>query len=355
VIRPLIRIPRSDIEAYLREHGIEARTDHTNVAPDFTRNRIRESVLPVLEREVNPAVVEVLARDAEIFSEIDHRLTTEAREALETLAEIAPSEVHLDVSGVHQLDRVLLRAILREAILRVKGDLRNISHQHIDALLHLCLDGQSGKSIDLPGGTTAERVFDHLHLKRAPRPGMPDDEAANVEVEIDPASPEEVRWNRYRLVPEILEPVPSNLDVEGTDARNPEWDPTGIREAYFDLDALRPPLKVRGARPGDRLAPFGMEGHKKVFDLLMESRVPRGARPRVPVIEDAEGILWVVGVRRSDRAPLKEGTRRALKLAARETDRDGGPRDRGPRGAGGGRRGGGRRDGGHGPGGRRRS
>jgi tRNA(Ile)-lysidine synthase len=60
--------------------------------------------------------------------------------------------------------------------------------------------------------------------------------------------------------------------------------------------AVELPLIVRGRRPGDRIQAVGFGGSKKLQDLLVDRKVPRGARNRIPVVADAAGrIVWVVG------------------------------------------------------------
>ena len=77
----------------------------------------------------------------------------------------------------------------------------------------------------------------------------------------------------------------------------------------FDVDALRPPLRVRPLREGDRVA-IGGGGMKKVVDLMAERGIPRSLRGGQPVIEDSSGILWAPGIRRADRAMVGTGTDR---------------------------------------------
>jgi tRNA(Ile)-lysidine synthase len=87
--------------------------------------------------------------------------------------------------------------------------------------------------------------------------------------------------------------------------------------AAFDLEALDPPLLARTWRAGDSLVPFGMTGRKKVSDLLNEQKIPRNQRRDIHVVEDQRGILWVIGHRRSNRAPITAETHRLLVLRVR--------------------------------------
>ena len=73
-------------------------------------------------------------------------------------------------------------------------------------------------------------------------------------------------------------------------------------------------LVVDGARPGDRMRPFGMDGSRKLSDLLVDAKVPRRDRPTTPVVRDGERIVWLAGVRMSEEYRIGAGTTRAVRL-----------------------------------------
>jgi tRNA(Ile)-lysidine synthase len=87
--------------------------------------------------------------------------------------------------------------------------------------------------------------------------------------------------------------------------------------AVFDAGGLDPPLHVRGWRQGDGFVPFGMKGRKKVSDLLNEQAIPVAQRASVAIVEDRRSILWVVGLRRSNRAPITERTGAYIRIRTR--------------------------------------
>jgi tRNA(Ile)-lysidine synthase len=82
----------------------------------------------------------------------------------------------------------------------------------------------------------------------------------------------------------------------------------------FDADLLPAELIMRGRRRGDRLTAFG-HGERRLKTLLIQAKVPRWERGRVPVVEAAGEILWVAGLRRGATAPVTPRTRRVLQLA----------------------------------------
>jgi tRNA(Ile)-lysidine synthase len=97
------------------------------------------------------------------------------------------------------------------------------------------------------------------------------------------------------------------------------WDASEV-EAFFDWDAVRPPLTLRPRREGDRFQPFGLEGTKTLKELMIDEKIAFSFRPLVPILCDAAGILWVVGLRRAARAPVTAATRTVLALKALEQE-----------------------------------
>ncbi|MCK4739211.1 MAG: tRNA lysidine(34) synthetase TilS, partial [Deltaproteobacteria bacterium] len=98
---------------------------------------------------------------------------------------------------------------------------------------------------------------------------------------------------------------------------------------HFDLDELeffapktkKLTLRVRGVLPGDKLRPFGLDGHKKLKDIFIDEKTPKSHRRLIPILTAGSGsgnILWVVGIRRSDFAKVTSATKRVLKIQFRD-------------------------------------
>jgi tRNA(Ile)-lysidine synthase len=113
------------------------------------------------------------------------------------------------------------------------------------------------------------------------------------------------------------------LEIEcRIDETSPDEIPTLRRagnalEERLDLDAVHPPLVVRGRRPGDRFFPLGAPGSKKLADFLAAAKVDPKERERVAVLCDHLGPIWIIGHRIDDRVKLTALTRRVLHLKAR--------------------------------------
>ena len=83
-------------------------------------------------------------------------------------------------------------------------------------------------------------------------------------------------------------------------------------------DVLQGNLRIRNRRPGDRFQPFGLAGSRKLSDVLQDLRVPHDQRERILLVEDETGILWIVGLARSERTRLLPSTGRTVTLQVKE-------------------------------------
>ena len=81
-----------------------------------------------------------------------------------------------------------------------------------------------------------------------------------------------------------------------------------------DLDAVTPPLSIRYLRQGDKMRPFGMDGHKKISDILSDKKVPLRRRGQTVVISDQKEILWLVGVTTTESTRISRASQKILKL-----------------------------------------
>jgi tRNA(Ile)-lysidine synthase len=86
------------------------------------------------------------------------------------------------------------------------------------------------------------------------------------------------------------------------------------RIVYMDYEALHPPIVLRSVKPGDRIRPLGMAGNKKLKSFFIDEKIPRRLRESIPLLADRHSILWIAGMRMSERAKIMPGTQRVLKI-----------------------------------------
>ncbi len=300
LIRPLLRVTRREIIDYLETEGLEYREDSSNRRLDYSRNRVRMKVIPALEKYCNLRIVELLGRFAELARSDNSYLDEAAeREMDQVVIRRGSKEMALDRGRLVALDVALTRRVLRAAVREVSSSLRGVTSDHILSCLHL----KTGKRLHLPSGLVVSRQYDQLVLSTAKR------SSRGFDYEFEIPGRVVVKESGLILVAELFD--------GGVLKERPRA--SAGNEVYFDADGIEPPLSVRSRRPGDRMRPFGMEGERKVKDILIDDKVPREKRDLMPVVDDRTGILWLVGSRRSNRAPVVKSTRRVLKIGAEHT------------------------------------
>lgn len=167
LIRPLLGVSRADIEAWLRELGQDWRVDASNADPGFTRNRIRHELLPLLRRDFNPRVDDILRRLGEQARETADLVESLAAEYLSrALRECGPERVQLDVTEFASLPRHLVREVGALLWRRQNWPAQPMTFDHWDRLAGLMSANPAGPALSLPGFFQATRTGTRLEIER---------------------------------------------------------------------------------------------------------------------------------------------------------------------------------------------
>ena len=303
-IRPLLASSREEIEDYVAQLGLQPRCDATNSQLDYLRNRVRLELIPSLERGYNPNVQNALNQTAELLQAESDYLEAVAYDAFQAcrIASCRSDTVILDRCLFRAYHLALRRRILRLAAAAVFGELRDLYFNHFESMLTL-IDGEAPNSaLDLPNGGTFRRAYNRVFIQQKST-----DSYASFEYEV--AVP------GHTSLPSLDAEMIATVVERSMDCTAADKFPDGKFETVFDLDRLQLPLKLRQRRDGDRFHPFGMQGRKKLKDLLIDAKIPRQERGRVPVLMSREEIIWVVGYRTSEPFKVRTETKRRLYLS----------------------------------------
>ncbi|MCJ7655057.1 MAG: tRNA lysidine(34) synthetase TilS [Dehalococcoidia bacterium] len=294
IVRPLLELTRQETLDYCQLYNLAPRSDSSNASPSFLRNRVRLELLPVL-RSYNPSIDKALLRLANIAIDDIFFIEKKASSLWKELAREEGDVIYLDMSKMVTLPRAMQRQIFRRAVKQLRGNLKDVEADHIEAMMDF-LSKPAGKKLCLPDGLTLSTEYGRLVLASAqasicPLPPLKGISKINI--------PGETDLPGWQVRADIIQ------EVVGND--------NGLA-ASFDLDKVGTELVVRRRRPGDRFQPLGMSQTKKLQDFMVDSRIPRSWRDRVPLICSPEQILWVVGWRIDDRAKVTENTKDVLRL-----------------------------------------
>jgi tRNA(Ile)-lysidine synthase len=328
IVRPLLTIRRRELEQYLKDIGQPWREDSSNADERFTRNRVRKLVVPLLEREFNPAVAENLAELAEIargeedywgneiagwmgttvhWSEPDWaRAVSSSNDG--SLVQIAPLAAELR-HPEHPPDSDLRERIdsapwlvmnasvsrmwflgeptaVQRRLVKAIGEQAGfpLEFKHVEEILRLAAeDGSSGKALSLPLGWSVARAPEQLIFL------TPDlrDSAPPEDYEYELSIPARVRVYETGSTIELRRTV-AGVGLGHDAAYNAEH--------LLDAESLPGRLRVRNWRPGDRFWPAHTKSPKKIKELLQELRVAQPERRLWPVVVSGDEIVWMRGL-----------------------------------------------------------
>ena len=313
-VRPLLAVTRADTEAYCRALGLRPRMDESNRSPDFTRNRVRAELLPLLE-ELNPSVRDALLRLSTAAARELSYLDGEVDRLWQDAAEVGQDRVALDRRTIGRLPTALRAHALRRAVAAVKGDLDGVHLRHADDMMRL-LKGPAGRAIDLPGGLRFHVGYDEAIVARADADLCP---LPRFEGEHALTAMGETRVGGWRIAVRLVDRPDDDALRRSVDggaggtAGGPPADPI----ARMSRRAVEGGLVLRTRRPGDRFRPLGAPGHKKLQDFMVDAKIPASWRDRVPLVVTPRGIAWVVGWRIAEWSRVTPEDRQVVEISLR--------------------------------------
>lgn len=292
LIRPLLFVNRDSIESYCERLGITPCMDITNGYLDATRNKLRLSLIPQLQKEYNPMLGEALCRLAAIAAEqTDYIAQQEIEAGKQVIISETKDKIVFSRKLFQKLHETMQMAVLRTAVQHI-GDSMKFSYVLYEALKKLFLPGHTGKELHLPCGLHARANAEEVILS-----------AENTEL---------VEWEEQTLAV----PGSTRIDELGltVSCEMVAYEgPSGSRSEIFVGAEMLSGAKVRMRKNGDRFSAGG--GSQTVKKLLIDRKIPREHRNEIPIVEANGQILWIAGIRQADAGrPQKGDTAVRMKL-----------------------------------------
>ena len=322
VFRPLLQVRRGDLRHYLRAGKQSWREDATNRDTKRMRARIRLKLMPVMEKQFQPAVVEHLCQLANFAREDEAWLESSAalRVFLNAKEEKGEWSISLsDLLAAHppanqpkelgewwrrDAPQAMSKRLIRLLVKKVKPHSGQLSAVHVNAVLRLAEQADSGKSLPLPGGVEVRRLRDAVVFRAVPsaesnrREGPPMSFCYPVKLgakAVEVALVEQSCRLRFTVI---------------------DWPPQGretkVTGAVLDRERIRLPLVVRNWRPGDSMQALGHQKRHKLSRLLNELGVSRWDKVWWPVLTSGEAVAWTRGLPVSSELAPSGSTRKAV-------------------------------------------
>lgn len=346
IIRPLLYTDRKEIEEILRAAGLSWRTDRTNLEPDYTRNRIRLSLLPQMERDLNAQAGLHIAQAAQKLQKLEAYLERQTDAAAERCFREAGAILYL--TPFFEEEPLIQEELLKRALVMCGGGrgLKDVGAVHLDMLMRLA-KMDCGRECHLPGGVRAVRENGilrfvkggkaaHSRSKTGARISEHSKETRDtmqydlqipgtliVEENADAESFVFARGQFSVSSPGILPPAPrrvrvtTDLLVNNYTVQNEICDEKKYTK-LLSYDTIKCNVQLRTRRPGDYLVINDQGGRRKLKDYLIDVKVPRDRRDEVWLVADGPHILWVVGYRISAAAKVREDTEKVIRIQIEE-------------------------------------
>ncbi len=284
IIRPMLSVSKDDIYEFVTENRLIWREDSSNETTKYQRNKIRHEVIPVL-KEINPNLEETMQHTAERVSHAESIVADYIKNLREQSIKEAENACY--ISLVPLQNATGLPVVLHE-LLRPFNFSYSVVLELVDAL-----EGLSGKQFDSPTHTL---VKDRDQLVITARnlstfgsiliqDGDTEAEAGSLYFKI-----KYVDIDKYKL------------------SKKPNV-------AALDMEQLKFPLKLRSWQEGDWFVPLGMNGKKKISDLLIDKKVPANLKSQTLVLVSDQSIAWVVNQRPDNRFKVTGKTQKVMEIS----------------------------------------
>ncbi len=303
VIRPLLCLDRRQIENYLSEQGQKFVTDETNENTEYSRNKLRHEVFPVLE-DICQGAVPHMAVTGEMFAELSDYLEDRIREALNKCTDVSKWDkgcIRLFCDKLADMHEYLQGEVIRECIYLISGSKKDISRVHVEAVKNLARL-QVGRKIDLPYGIVAEKSYGMLVFC--------DDK--NRDLSADGFC---VSVSKEQLKAGVCVDLPDGKKMQlrtFTYNQNDEI-PTKTYTKWMDCDKIGEMIEIRTPTEEDFFY-FNHKNKKYVKDYMVNEKIPMAERATSVLVADGNHMLYFVGKRISSGVLVDETTTKILEI-----------------------------------------
>ena len=291
-IRPLLCVKRAEIESYLGKWGISYCKDKTNMQNIYTRNRIRNEIIPLMESRMNEQTVLHIAETAQRMRTLWDYIGREAVRLLHTCA-VKEEEggLLLGTGDYYRIDEALRPYVLYEAICTAAGHRKDIEAVHV-RLTEELLKKQPGRRLDFPYGLTAVRCYEGIRFSTQKMAAREEEDAG------------------FQL--RIIKKCESAKTF-----------PQKNYTKWFDYDIIKNTVKIRHREPGDYLTIDKYGNTQKLKQFFINQKIPQEKRSRIWLAADGPHIMWVVGYRQNQMYQVTDKTSRILEIEFYGGEKDG--------------------------------
>lgn len=297
IIRPLLRFKREEIISFAERNKIPFSYDSSNDDLRYDRNKIRHRIIPTIQQDFNPAVINKIYESAHIFQKTDTFLQNHSNDIFREVVTHNDNDEYIVLLNRLRNSEVLYFYLFRKIFGLLTGSESDFYTAHLSEIYEL-LKRPGGKYITLPQNVYVVKSADTLIFRTSPPNYEPTDHSRTIR-----------RYTRKILFDDHYIML-SEIKVLPIHGFNFDEDTT----CYVDFEKVVFPLKARYRNPGDSFTPLGMQDPKKLKNFFIDEKVPRLHRKKKIIIEDQNRIIWVAGMRIDDHVKITSRTTHVLRI-----------------------------------------
>lgn len=284
IIRPLLFASREEIESYQQENKLEFREDSSNADDKYTRNKIRNQIIPLL-KEINPSLENTFAEKIELFTQLETMYEKQMKKSAVQFFLPRVNDIYIPILKLKKTQNA--SSVLYEYLKNF-----DFNAEQIEDIL-AAVDADAGKQfLSSSARIIKDRRFFILTK-------LTDKDSS---IQFINEEEKEIKLKERMLV------LTSTLaiDTKITADKN---------SAFLDKTKLEFPLILRPWKAGDYFYPFGMKlKKKKLKKFFTDEKIPMNEKENIYVLESNKKIVWVVGYRIDERFKITTGTKDVLQL-----------------------------------------
>jgi len=320
-IRPLLCMNRKEIEEYLAKRKQSYCIDETNAGTDYTRNKLRHLVLPILEEQVNSAAVRHMNETMEQIWELQEYMQEQVEAAYQECVQEHFEKacwIQIQQKSFEIFPELIKKMVIRKGMEQVGGKKRNLSHKHVDVMMEL-MNKQVGRTLNLPYEMHAKRNYEGIRLEKRRTYLSGEEKKARIiqecMAELNIPGETILADRNLKLRCKILE-KPKNLSIKDI--------PQKIYTKWFDYGIIKSSLYIRTRQAGDTIV-IDEKGHqKKLKNWFVDEKISKEVRDSQLLLAENNEILWVLGHRMSQAYQVKQSTKWILQIEVETYKSDGG-------------------------------
>lgn len=312
IVRPVLCLSRTEIEQYLMSRDITYINDSTNFGDEYTRNRIRNKVLPYLTEYINAGAVTHIAEVAADIREADDYLNGRVSELFGKLFREWESGLCVNRKEFADTGQFMQKRLARLAVEKMAGGLKDITRRHIEDIVKLTYK-QTGSYIMLPYGIVIRNEYEKMVFDRkdAQHQSRQSKSVRNELIYI--AGKGTYQWDDITFEVNIIELKNREENIKFSE--NYLKNPQKMYTKCFDYDRINDVALLRTRKTGDYLVINEQGDRKKLKSYFIDEKLPAAKRDLIPCLADGSHIMWVYGYRVSEYYKVSKDTVRVMMVS----------------------------------------